>query len=246
MFLRETADDFTRDIIMANHGMASQNTEIEKDAREIIDARQELPFIINEKIASELLLANKELRFQIQEKENKAAELILANKELAFQNQEKEKRAAELIIANEELDFQNKEKEKRAAELIIANKELAFQNQEKEKRAAELIVANKELAFQSQEKEKRSQELLTAYTELKKAEEFLHKNVLDLKEIMFITSHKVRAPIANILGISSLLDQYIDSPARLSQLVKYIKESAKSLDAFTKELTTFIAGLKQK
>ncbi len=47
-------------------------------------------------------------------------ELIIANKELAFQNEEKEKRAAELIIANKELAFQNEEKEKRAAELIIA------------------------------------------------------------------------------------------------------------------------------
>src|ERR1017187_4577752 len=76
---------------------------------------------------------------------NKSGELILANKELAFQHQEKEKRAAELSIANKELAFQNDEKEKRAAELIIANKELAFQNDEKEKRAAELIIANKEL-----------------------------------------------------------------------------------------------------
>jgi signal transduction histidine kinase len=47
-------------------------------------------------------------------------ELIIANKELAFQNEEKEKRAAELFIANKELVFQNEEKEKRAAELIIA------------------------------------------------------------------------------------------------------------------------------
>ena len=50
--------------------------------------------------------------------------MIIANKELAFQNEEKEKRAAELIIANKELAFQNEEKEKRAAELVIANKEL--------------------------------------------------------------------------------------------------------------------------
>jgi diguanylate cyclase (GGDEF)-like protein/putative nucleotidyltransferase with HDIG domain len=73
------------------------------------------------------------------------SELTIANKELAFQNEEKEKRAAELIIANKELAFQNEEKEKRAAELIIANKELAFQNEEKEKRAAELIIANTKL-----------------------------------------------------------------------------------------------------
>jgi signal transduction histidine kinase/CheY-like chemotaxis protein len=67
--------------------------------------------------------------------------LVIKNKELAFQNEEKEKRAAELAIANKELAFQNEEKEKRAAELVIANKELAFQNEEKEKRAAELVIA---------------------------------------------------------------------------------------------------------
>jgi putative nucleotidyltransferase with HDIG domain len=46
--------------------------------------------------------------------------LIIANKELAFQHEDKEKRAAELIIANKELAFQNEEKEKRAAELSTA------------------------------------------------------------------------------------------------------------------------------
>lgn len=60
--------------------------------------------------------------------------LIIANKELLFQNEEKEKRAAELVIANKELLFQNSEKKKRAAELVIADKKLYFQNKEKEKR----------------------------------------------------------------------------------------------------------------
>ena len=46
------------------------------------------------------------------------AELVIANKELLFQNEEKAKRAAELVIANEE-------KAKRVAELVIANEEKA-------------------------------------------------------------------------------------------------------------------------
>ena len=54
----------------------------------------------------------------------KNEEVGAKNKELAFQNDEKEKRAAELSVANKELAFQNEEKEKRAAELGIANKEL--------------------------------------------------------------------------------------------------------------------------
>ena len=130
----------------------------------MIVANKELAFQNDEKEkrADELGIANKELAFQNDEKEKRAAELIIANKELAFQNDEKEKRAAELIIANKELVFQNDEKEKRAAELIIANKELVFQNDEKEKRAAELIIANKELDFQNDEKEKRAAELRIA------------------------------------------------------------------------------------
>jgi PAS domain S-box-containing protein len=102
----------------------------------------------------DLRIANKELAFQNEEKEKRAAELVIANKELAFQNEVKENRAAELVIANKELAFQNEEKEKRAAELVIANKELAFQSDEKENRAAELIIADKELEFQNKEKEK--------------------------------------------------------------------------------------------
>ena len=114
----------------------------------------------------DLILANKELAFQNDEKEKRANELGIANKELAFQNDEKEKRAAELVIANKELAFQNDEKEKRANELGIANKELLFQNQEKEKRALELVIANKELIFQSKEKQKRAAELVIADIEL--------------------------------------------------------------------------------
>jgi HD-GYP domain-containing protein (c-di-GMP phosphodiesterase class II) len=116
-----------------------------------------------------LAIANKELIFQNEEKEKRAAELVIANKELIFQNEEKEKRAAELVIANKELIFQNEEKEKRAAELVIANQELIFQNEEKEKRAAELVIANKELIFQNEEKEKRAAELIIANKELQSA-----------------------------------------------------------------------------
>jgi PAS domain S-box-containing protein len=84
----------------------------------------------------------------ISEKRQNLDDLISANRELAFQNDVKEKRAAELVIANKELAFQNSEKEKRAAELVIANKELAFQNVEKERRAIELVIA-KEKADES-------------------------------------------------------------------------------------------------
>lgn len=194
----------------------------------------------------DLIKANKELAFQNEEKEKRAAELIIANVELAYQNEEKEKRAAELIVANIELAFQNEEKEKRAAELIIANKELIFQNEEKEKRAAELLIANQELIYQNNEREKRAIELTVAYNKIKKAEEFLKEYIRGMEEMMFMTQHKVRQPVANIIGVSNLLDEFIDKPEMLRKMIAYLKESAVSLDVFTKELTEYIGELEEK
>jgi signal transduction histidine kinase len=138
------------------------------------------------------------------------------------------------------------DKREKSDELIIANKELAFQNEEKEKRAAELIIANKELAFQNEEKEKRAAELFIANNELKKTEEYLKEYIQGLEEMMFMTSHKVRHPVTNILGLSDLLDQSINSPDELKQLIAYIKQSAQALDTFTRELTTFMSNLEKK
>lgn len=183
---------------------------------------------------------------QGQEREERAAELIIANMELAFQNREKENRAEELAIANKELIFQNEEKEKRAAELIIANKELAFQNEEKEKRARELAIANKELEFQNTEKEKRAQELIITNSDLEKTESYLKEYILGLEEMMFIISHKVRQPVAHLLGIANLFDHVMNSPTELKQLVNYIKQSTQSLDRFTQELTIFMNDLDQR
>jgi signal transduction histidine kinase len=194
------------------------------------------------------------LIFQNQEKQNRADELIIANKELAYQNEEKQKRADELIIANKELAFQNSEKQRKADELIVANnelifqnKELAYQNNEKQKRADELVIANKELAFQNIEKQKRATELSEAYEELKKTADYLRNYFKGLEEMMFITSHKVRQPIAHILGISNLLDTSNNyTPDELNKIVGYIKKSATSLDSFTRELTQFMTDIRDK
>jgi len=129
---------------------------------------------------------------------------------------------------------------------MIANKELEFQNNEKQKRADELIIANLEVAFQYQEKTKLAEELTVAYGELVKTEKHLVEYIKGLEEMMFITSHKVRQPVVYIIGISELLDQSITySYDELNKIVGYIKESAHSLDVFTKELTTFMEDIEK-
>ncbi|MCF8448659.1 MAG: PAS domain S-box protein [Taibaiella sp.] len=181
--------------------------------------------VAEQKWATVLRIANKELAFQNDEKEKRAAELSIANKELAFQNDEKEKRAAELGVANKELAFQNKEKEKRAAELGIANKELAFQNKEKEKRASELGIANRELLFQNDEKEKRASELLTANKELvfqigekeKRAAELVIAGI----ELNFQNEEKEKREILN-----KELEEYIYSAKLASQYSRSLIEAS--------------------
>ncbi|MDP2761992.1 MAG: PAS domain S-box protein [Sideroxyarcus sp.] len=64
------------------------------------------------------------IKEDITESKQAEVELVIANKELVFQNEEKEKRAAELVIANKELVFQNEEKAKREAAILCLNEEL--------------------------------------------------------------------------------------------------------------------------
>jgi PAS domain S-box-containing protein len=197
----------------------------QKWATELRKANKELAFQNDEKEkrAAELAVANKELAFQNNEKEKRAAELVVANKELAFQNKEKGKRAAELAIANKELAFQNEVKEKRAAELIIANEELAFQNDEKEKRAAELVVANKELAFQNQVKEKRAAELVIANEELAFQNDEKEKRAAELvvanKELAFQNDEKEKRAAELVVANKELAFQNQVKEKRAAELV---------------------------
>jgi signal transduction histidine kinase/CHASE3 domain sensor protein len=233
------------ELVIANKNLLFQNAEKEKRAVELAFVRAELA-IAQEEIfyqsnekgerAEELLIANEELFFQNEEKGKRAAELIIANEELFFQNDEKGKRAAELIIANKELLFQNEEKEKRSEELIIANAALLFQNNEKEKRAAELTIANKELSFQNKEKEKRAAELkLAEIARIKIVNELMTRN-RDLEQFAYIISHNLRAPVANIIGASSALNDIKLSTEDKDILSRGINVSVLKLDGVVNDL----------
>ncbi len=182
----------------------------------------------SKKAADDLTVANKEIAFQNEEKENRAAELMIANKELIYQNAEKGKRAAELAIANEELLFQNNEKEKRAAELVIANKELSFQSEEKEQRAAELVIANEELLFQNDEKEKRAAELAIANQELLFQNSEKEKRAAELaianEELLFQNSEKEKRAAELVIANLELLFQSNEKEKRAQELAVANKE----------------------
>lgn len=164
--------------------------------------------------------------------------LIIANKELGYQNQEKEKQAAELYIANRDLAFENKEKEIRAAELIIINNKLAFKNQEIEFRRAELNIANRELRFQNEEKEKRSAELVVANAEITSQNKKLHNQNKELEQFTYIASHDLQEPLRTLISFTELIQ--LEQNGKIDkQTDKYLNFIAKS----TERMQELVTGL---
>jgi PAS domain S-box-containing protein len=189
---------------------------------QLVLANKELAFQNEEKDkrAEELILAN-------EEKERRGGELVLANRELAFQNEEKDKRANELILANEEKDkraneliLANEEKQKRADELTLANRELAFQNEEKDKRADELILAN-------EEKQKRADELTLANRELAFQNEEKDKRA---HELILANEEKQKRADELTLANSELAFQNEEKDKRAEELILANEEKQKRAD----------------
>ncbi len=68
------------------------------------------------------------------------------------------------------------------------------------------------------------------------------QHLLALKEILFITSHRVRKPVANVLGLTEVIsnDNMPLTAAELKNSYQYLLSSAKELDSIIKELNAFI------
>jgi len=78
-------------------------------------------------------------------------------------------------------------------------------------------------------------ELIHYSSELKDTKESLTKTQYNLAEINYIQSHVVRKPLANIMGLSILLETMELSP-ELGSIVNMINESAKELDQVIREI----------
>jgi PAS domain S-box-containing protein len=83
-------------------------------------------------------------------------------------------------------------------------------------------------------------------TELKAAEQVKKDYILALEEMMFMTSHKLRQPVSQIMGISVLLESEISSQEELKAITGYMQQSILNLDSFSRELTSFINELREK
>jgi PAS domain S-box-containing protein len=77
-------------------------------------------------------------------------------------------------------------------------------------------------------------------TERKEAEAQREKVAKMLEDIAFRASHKVRAPIARIRGLTNLIDLGIVEKDELAQVMRFVKESVLEMDVATSELTNFV------
>jgi signal transduction histidine kinase len=143
------------------------------------------------------------------------------------------------LITEFELILQNEEHDKCVTMLRIANEELAMQNKEKDRKTTELNDA-------AQNNETRNEELIKINIELKKSQEHQQEYIKSLEQIMYMTSHKIRQPVAHILGLSYLIENHIHSLEDLLKITNLIKDSAKYLDSSTRDLTKFIYDEKDK
>ncbi|MCD6017112.1 MAG: sensor histidine kinase [Bacteroidetes bacterium] len=74
----------------------------------------------------------------------------------------------------------------------------------------------------------------------------LSQNNTDLKQFSYVTSHNLRAPIANLLGLTSLIEQYNIPDKSLEQILGGIKQAALMFDDTVKDLTKVLVIKDQK
>lgn len=82
--------------------------------------------------------------------------------------------------------------------------------------------------------------MLLLIDQKKKVEEERIEHIKSLQQMLFMTSHQVRQPIANLLGLANLLEDPSNTNNEIMKIIGCIKESVVSLDSYTKELTSYI------
>ncbi|MDF2448196.1 MAG: Hybrid signal transduction histidine kinase and diguanylatecyclase/phosphodiesterase [Bacteroidota bacterium] len=82
-----------------------------------------------------------------------------------------------------------------------------------------------------------------------KTEQELFKYLSELEDMLFMTSHRVRAPLCTCMGLIQLLEfdgEFAPNEKEIKTILNHIKSNVSELDLFTKELTHFLEECRQK
>ncbi len=112
-----------------------------------------------------------------------------------------------------------------------------------EERTKELQTRNEEIQAQSEELQIQSAEILRINNHLeelvKKRTEELEKKKAALEEYAFINAHKLRSPLASILGLVSIMGKLPKSD-EVKECTVHLEQSAKALDEIVSSITDAI------
>ncbi|MEO7987958.1 MAG: two-component regulator propeller domain-containing protein [Chryseolinea sp.] len=112
-----------------------------------------------------------------------------------------------------------------------------------DERTKELQMRNEEIEAQSEELQAQSNEIqhMNEHLEelVKKRTEELEKKNAALEEYAFINAHKLRSPLASILGVVNLIDKLPQTPES-QECVDHLKKSADALDEVVTSITRAI------
>lgn len=126
---------------------------------------------------------------------------------------------------------------------IVDNEIHNTEKQELEQCETDLGTAKKTIKKLDISKTKRAKELKIIKKEIQKVEKIQKIYEKGLRQMMYIISHKVRQPIAKIMGLSTLLQDGVEDPKDVVQIITDMKDSSILLDSFTRELTVFVNKL---
>ncbi|RUT69501.1 hypothetical protein D0817_15070 [Flavobacterium cupreum] len=110
---------------------------------------------------------------------------------------------------------------------------------------AKLKIAEQQLIFYQEELEgcARRLKIATINLKIRETEEKVNKQEFNsnLDQMMFSVSHKLRKSVANILGLSEMLNEDLNlGNNEVREILLLIIQSAESLNFSTKELSDFI------
>ena len=85
---------------------------------------------------------------------------------------------------------------------------------------------------------------LGGYIDLKEPKLVEDQIVKSLEEMLFITSHKIRKPVASCLGLIQITQFEALKKDELQFVFNHLKSNADELNGYTKELTDFMSEMK--
>ncbi|HEY0653876.1 MAG TPA: ATP-binding protein [Chryseosolibacter sp.] len=142
--------------------------------------------------------------------------------EILAQNEEIQSQSEEIVSHNEHLVAQQNQIEKQAHQLMQKNEELE---------RIKVAISSKNASLSS-EIERQNQHLSAANKEL------LEQNNR-LEQFAYIISHNLRAPIARLIGLTSIADK--NDPEDMANVFAMIKHSSQELDGIVKDLTSILS-----